>query len=53
MTDQLQKGFYAKPGGYKLFSKDVESIVEEYNSQTTKLVKVIYNRHSKINAQIH
>ncbi|XP_031434419.1 guanylate-binding protein 1-like [Clupea harengus] len=39
MTDQLQKGFYAKPGGYKLFSKDMESIVEEYNSQTTKLVK--------------
>ena len=52
MTDQLQKGFYAKPGGYKLFSKDMESIVEEYNSQTTKLVKVIHIRYSKINAQI-
>ncbi|XP_012696720.2 guanylate-binding protein 1-like [Clupea harengus] len=39
MTDQLQKGFYAKPGGYELFSKDIESILEEYNNQTTELVK--------------
>ena len=43
MTDQHQKGFYAKPGGYELFSKDIESILEEYNNQTTELVKVIYS----------
>ena len=40
MADQLQEGFYAKPGGYKVLCKDMDSIVKEYNSQTTKLVKV-------------
>ncbi|XP_062375625.1 guanylate-binding protein 1-like [Sardina pilchardus] len=39
MTDRLQNGFYAKPGGYELFCQDMEIIVGEYNKQTLTLVK--------------
>ncbi|KAA0721361.1 Guanylate-binding protein 1 [Triplophysa tibetana] len=39
MTEQLEQGLYAKPGGYDLFCKDLEDIVEKYKSQTNKEVK--------------
>ncbi|XP_041922073.1 guanylate-binding protein 1-like [Alosa sapidissima] len=39
MTNRLQNGFYAKPGGYELFCQDMETIVGEYNRQTLTLVK--------------
>ncbi|XP_062402510.1 guanylate-binding protein 1-like [Sardina pilchardus] len=39
MADKLQKGGYAKPGGYKLYRQDMDHIVEEYNSQTKESVK--------------
>ncbi|KAA0703670.1 Guanylate-binding protein 3 [Triplophysa tibetana] len=38
-TEKLKQGFYAKPGGYDLFCKDLEDIVEKYKSQTNKEVK--------------
>ncbi|XP_067247286.1 guanylate-binding protein 4-like [Chanodichthys erythropterus] len=39
MTENLKQGFYAKPGGYDLFCKDLEEIVKNYNSQANKEVK--------------
>ncbi|KTG42895.1 hypothetical protein cypCar_00016988 [Cyprinus carpio] len=39
MTEKLKQGFYAKPGGYDLFCKDLEDIVKNYNSQANKEVK--------------
>ncbi|CAM4572803.1 unnamed protein product [Leuciscus chuanchicus] len=39
MTEKLKQGFYAKPGGYDLFSKDLEDIVKNYNNQAKKEVK--------------
>ncbi|RXN12686.1 guanylate-binding 1-like protein [Labeo rohita] len=39
MMENLKQGFYAKPGGYDLFCKDLEDIVNKYNSQTNKEVK--------------
>uniref|UniRef100_A0A8C1IK39 GB1/RHD3-type G domain-containing protein n=1 Tax=Cyprinus carpio TaxID=7962 RepID=A0A8C1IK39_CYPCA len=39
MMVKLKKGFYAKPGGYDLFCKDLEDIVNKYNSQAKKEVK--------------
>ncbi|TRY55289.1 hypothetical protein DNTS_013450 [Danionella cerebrum] len=39
MTEKLKKGSYAKPGGYQIFSKDLEDIVEKYNKETIKEVK--------------
>lgn len=41
MMEKLKKGFYAKPGGYDLFCKDLEDIGKKYNSQAKKEVKVI------------
>lgn len=41
MMEKLKKGFYAKPGGYDLFCKDLENVVEKYKSQTNKEVKVL------------
>lgn len=41
MTEKLKKGFYAKPGGYDLFSQDLEDIVKKYKIQANKGVKVI------------
>uniref|UniRef100_A0A673M315 Guanylate-binding protein 1-like n=1 Tax=Sinocyclocheilus rhinocerous TaxID=307959 RepID=A0A673M315_9TELE len=41
MTEKLKQGFYAKPGGYDLFCKDLEDIVKNYNSQANKEVKVL------------
>ncbi|KAK7130464.1 hypothetical protein R3I93_019954 [Phoxinus phoxinus] len=39
MTEKLKQGFYAKPGGYDLFCKDLEDIVKNYNNQANKEVK--------------
>ncbi|XP_048011465.1 guanylate-binding protein 1-like [Megalobrama amblycephala] len=39
MTEKLKKGFYAVPGGYVLFSQDLEDIVKEYKIQANKGVK--------------
>ncbi|XP_067248816.1 guanylate-binding protein 4-like isoform X2 [Chanodichthys erythropterus] len=39
MTEKLKKGFYAVPGGYDLFSQDLEDIVKEYKIQANKGVK--------------
>ncbi|XP_051747571.1 guanylate-binding protein 1-like [Ctenopharyngodon idella] len=39
MTEKLKKGFYAIPGGYDLFSQDLEDIVKEYKIQDNKGVK--------------
>ncbi|KAK7149203.1 hypothetical protein R3I94_008730 [Phoxinus phoxinus] len=39
MTEKLNQGFYAKPGGYDLFCKDLEDIVKNYNNQANKEVK--------------
>ncbi|KAL1276595.1 hypothetical protein QQF64_036218 [Cirrhinus molitorella] len=39
MMKKLEQGFYAKPGGYDLFCKDLEDIRKKYNSQTNKEVK--------------
>ncbi|RXN12691.1 guanylate-binding 1-like protein [Labeo rohita] len=39
MMEKLKKGFYANPGGYDLFCKDLEDIGNKYNSQTNKEVK--------------
>ncbi|ROL49849.1 Guanylate-binding protein 1 [Anabarilius grahami] len=39
MTEKLKKGFYAVPGGYVLFSQDLEGIVKEYKIQANKGVK--------------
>lgn len=40
MTEKLKTGFYAKPGGYVLFSQDLEDIVKKYKFQANKGVKV-------------
>lgn len=45
MTEKLKQGFYAKPGGYDLFCKGLEDIVEKYKSQTIKEVKVLSTFH--------
>ncbi|XDV25991.1 hypothetical protein PO909_029811 [Leuciscus waleckii] len=39
MTEKLKQGFYAKPGGYDLFCKDLEDIVKNYKNQANKEVK--------------
>ncbi|XP_065145705.1 guanylate-binding protein 4-like [Paramisgurnus dabryanus] len=39
MTENLKQGLYAKPGGYDLFSKDMEDILQKYNIQAAKEVK--------------
>ncbi|KAI7792074.1 putative interferon-induced guanylate-binding protein 1, partial [Triplophysa rosa] len=39
MTEKLKTGFYAKPGGYVLFSQDLEDIVKKYKFQANKGVK--------------
>ncbi|KAL1268758.1 hypothetical protein QQF64_034121 [Cirrhinus molitorella] len=39
MTEKLKKGFYATPGGYVLFSQDLEDIVKKYKTQGNKGVK--------------
>ncbi|XP_048011467.1 guanylate-binding protein 1-like [Megalobrama amblycephala] len=39
MTEKLKKGFYAVPGGYVLFSQDLEDIIKEYKIQANKGVK--------------
>ncbi|XP_073701358.1 guanylate-binding protein 4-like [Garra rufa] len=39
MTEKLKKGFYAIPGGYVLFSQDLEDIVKKYKIQANKGVK--------------
>ncbi|KAK7130463.1 hypothetical protein R3I93_019953 [Phoxinus phoxinus] len=39
MTENLKKGFYARSGGYVLFSQDLEDIVKEYKIQANKGVK--------------
>ncbi|ROL49847.1 Guanylate-binding protein 1 [Anabarilius grahami] len=39
MTEKLKKGFYATPGGYDLFSQDLEDIIKEYKIQANKEVK--------------
>jgi len=41
MTEKLKQGFYAKPGGYEFFCKDLEDIVKNYNNQANKEVKVV------------
>ncbi|XP_048008541.1 guanylate-binding protein 1-like isoform X2 [Megalobrama amblycephala] len=41
MVKNLKQGYYAKPGGYGLFSKDLVDIVKKYNSQTNKEVKAV------------
>lgn len=43
MTEKLKKGSYAIPGGYALFSQDLEDIVKKYKIQANKGVKVIIN----------
>ncbi|RXN03357.1 guanylate-binding 1-like protein [Labeo rohita] len=37
MMEKLKQGFYAKPGGYDLFCKDLEDIEKKYNSQANKV----------------
>ncbi|KAL0961712.1 hypothetical protein UPYG_G00330720 [Umbra pygmaea] len=39
MTEKIKKGFYAKSGGYELFSQDLEVIVKEYKMEAKKGVK--------------
>ncbi|XP_039509528.1 guanylate-binding protein 1-like [Pimephales promelas] len=39
MTEKLKKGFYARSGGYVLFSQDLEDIVKEYKIQANKGVR--------------
>lgn len=39
MTENLKQGLYAKPGGYDLFCKKLEDIVQKYNIQAAKEVK--------------
>ncbi|RXN13359.1 guanylate-binding 1-like protein [Labeo rohita] len=36
MMEKLKHGFYARPGGYDLFCKDLEDIKNKYNSQANK-----------------
>lgn len=43
MTEKLKKGFYARSGGYVIFSQDLENIVKEYKIQANKGVKVSIN----------
>ncbi|KAL0961713.1 hypothetical protein UPYG_G00330730 [Umbra pygmaea] len=40
MTENLKQGFYAKPGGYDLFCKDLEYIGNQYNKLACKEVKI-------------
>lgn len=44
MTEKLKKGSYAIPGGYVLFSQDLEDIVKKYKIQASKGVKVSKSR---------
>ncbi|XP_021323188.1 guanylate-binding protein 4 [Danio rerio] len=39
MTEKHKQGFYAKPGGYDVFCRDLEDIVKKYNSLVKKEVK--------------
>ncbi|XP_077065467.1 guanylate-binding protein 4-like [Siphateles boraxobius] len=39
MTEKLKKGFYARSGGYVLFSQDFKDIVKKYKIQANKGVK--------------
>ncbi|XP_050959607.1 guanylate-binding protein 1 isoform X2 [Labeo rohita] len=36
MMEKLKQGFYARPGGYDLFCKDLEDVKKKYNSQANK-----------------
>ncbi|XP_062391456.1 guanylate-binding protein 1-like isoform X3 [Sardina pilchardus] len=39
LREKLQQGFYMKPGGYQLYSQDLEDIVKKYKSQSHLGVK--------------
>ncbi|XP_062375582.1 guanylate-binding protein 3-like isoform X2 [Sardina pilchardus] len=39
MTGRLQRGSYAKPGGYRFFCQHMEIIVQKYNRETANAVK--------------
>nr|XP_001920654.4 guanylate-binding protein 1 isoform X1 [Danio rerio] len=39
MTEKHKQGFYAKPGGYDVFCKDLEDIVKTYKSQAKNEVQ--------------
>ncbi|XP_048015521.1 guanylate-binding protein 1-like [Megalobrama amblycephala] len=39
MMENFKQGFYAKPGGYNLFCKDLEDIRKKYDSQALREVK--------------
>ncbi|KAL0194961.1 hypothetical protein M9458_008533, partial [Cirrhinus mrigala] len=39
MMEKLKQGFYAKPGGYDLFCKDLKDIEQKYKNQANKEVK--------------
>ncbi|RXN13685.1 guanylate-binding 1-like protein [Labeo rohita] len=36
MMEKLNQGFYARPGGYDLFCKDLEDVKKKFNSQANK-----------------
>ncbi|XP_056603484.1 guanylate-binding protein 6-like [Triplophysa dalaica] len=40
MTERINKGFYARAGGYDLFCRDLEDIVNQYNLLAYKEVKI-------------
>ncbi|KAI2645841.1 Guanylate-binding protein 1 [Labeo rohita] len=40
MTEKINQGFYARAGGYDLFCQDLNNIVNQYNAQATKEVKI-------------
>ncbi|KAI2645845.1 Guanylate-binding protein 1 [Labeo rohita] len=39
MTEKINQGFYARAGGYKIFSQDLNNIVNQYSAQANKEVK--------------
>nr|XP_055045677.1 guanylate-binding protein 1-like isoform X1 [Misgurnus anguillicaudatus] len=39
MTERITEGYFARPGGYDLFCRDLEDIVIQYNTQANKEVK--------------
>lgn len=41
MAERINEGFYARAGGYDLFCRDLEDIVNQYNLLAYKEVKVI------------
>ncbi|KAI7792073.1 guanylate-binding protein 1 [Triplophysa rosa] len=40
MTERINEGFYARAGGYDLFCRDLEDIVNQYNLLAYKEVKI-------------